>query len=81
MIDDMPMTPVGKIFKPRLREIAARRRAAKRSRRRLPGAPFEVAARHGETGLVLTAKVSADAVEIARAELGKFSVRFEVLAL
>ncbi len=81
MIDDMPMTPVGKIFKPRLREIAAEEAGREALAAALPGAAFEVAARHGETGLVLTAKVSADAVELARAELGKFPVRFEIVAL
>ena len=81
MIDDMPMTPVGKIFKPRLREIAAEEAGREALAAALPVAAFEVAARHGETGLVLTAKVSADAVELARAELGKFPVRFEIVAL
>ena len=81
MIDDMPMTPVGKIFKPRLREIAAEEAGREALAAALPGAAFEVVAHHGETGLVLTAKVSADTVEIARAELGKFPVRFEVVAL
>jgi fatty-acyl-CoA synthase len=81
MIDEMPTTSVGKIFKPRLREIAAEEAACEALAAALPGAVFEVAARHGETGLMLTAKVSADAVEVARAELGKFPVRFEVVAL
>ncbi len=36
MIDEMPTTPVGKIFKPRLREIAAEEAAAKRLRRPCP---------------------------------------------
>ena len=81
MIDDMPMTPVGKIYKPRLREIAAEEAAREALAAALPGAAFEVAARHGKSGLVLTAKVPADAVETARAELGKFPIRFEVVAL
>jgi fatty-acyl-CoA synthase len=82
MIDDMPMTPVGKIYKPGLREIAAEEAAREAlAAGLLPGAAFEVAARHGESGLVLTAKVPADAVEAARAELGKFPIRFEIVAL
>ena len=81
MIDEMPTTPVGKIFKPRLREIAAEAAGREALAAALPGAAFEVAARHGETGLILTAKVSADAVDIARAELGKFPVHFEVVTL
>ena len=81
MIDEMPTTPVGKIFKPRLREIAAEAAGREALAAALPGAAFEVAARHTETGLILTAKVSADAVEIARAELGKFPVHFEVVTL
>jgi fatty-acyl-CoA synthase len=81
MIDEMPTTPVGKIFKPRLREIAAEEAACEALGAALPGAAFEAAACHDEMGLILTAKVAADAVEIARAELGKFPVRFEVVAL
>ena len=82
MIDEMPMTPVGKIFKPRLREIAAEEAGREALAAALPGAAFEVAARHSETrSASLRAKVSADAAEIARAELGKFPVRFEVVAL
>jgi fatty-acyl-CoA synthase len=80
IIDEMPTTPVGKIFKPRLREIAAEEAACEALAAALLGAAFEATASHTETGLVLTAKVSADAVEIARAELGKFPVRFEVVA-
>ena len=81
MIDDMPMTPVGKIYKPRLREIAAEEAAHEALSAALPGTAFEVAAHHAEPGLVLTAKVPVGAVESARAELGKFPIRFEVEAL
>ena len=42
------MTPVGKIFKPRLREIAAEEAAREALAAALPGAAFEVAARHSE---------------------------------
>ncbi len=81
MIDDMPMTPVGKIYKPRLREIAAEEAAREALAATLHGVAFEVAARHAESGPVLSAKVPADAVETARAELGKFPIRFELVAL
>ncbi len=81
MIEDMPMTPVGKIFKPRLREIAAEEAAREALAAILPATAFEVSARHGESGLVLTAKIRADAAERARAELGRFPIRFEIVAL
>jgi hypothetical protein len=81
MIDEMPTTPVGKTFKPHLREIAAEEAAREALAAALSGAAFEAAARHDEMGLILKAKVSANAVDIARAELGKFPVRFEVVAL
>ena len=81
MIDEMPTTPVGKIYKPRLREIAAEEAAREALAAALDGAAFEVAALHGESGLVLMAKVPAGAVEAARAELGKFPIRFEIGAL
>ena len=59
-IDEMPVTPVGKIYKPRLREIAAEAAARDALKTALAGAPFEVEARHAERGLTLTAKVSAE---------------------
>jgi fatty-acyl-CoA synthase len=81
MIDEMPVTPVGKIYKPRLREIAAEEAARGALAAALPGAAFEVAARHAASGLFLTAKVPADAVETARAELGRFPIAFELVAI
>ena len=78
-IEDMPMTPVGKIYKPRLREIAAEGAARDALAAALSGAAFEVLARHGGDGLVVTAKVAPEAIEDARAALGRFPVRFEVL--
>ena len=78
MIDEMPTTPVGKIYKPRLREIAAEEAAREALAAALGGAAFEVEALHRESGLVIMAKVRAADVEAARAELGKFPVRFEV---
>ena len=61
VIDEMPVTPVGKIFKPRLREIAAEAAARDALKAALAGVAFEVEARHAERGLTLTAKVAAGA--------------------
>ena len=79
-IGEMPMTPVGKIFKPRLREIAAEGAAREALAAALPGAAFEVKAAHDERGLVITARVPESSAEAARATLGAFPTRFEVLA-
>lgn len=78
VIDEMPVTPVGKIFKPRLREIAAEEAARELLAAALPGVAFEVAASHADRGLMLTAKVPASAAETARAELGRLPIGFEV---
>ena len=75
----MPTTLVGKIFKPRLREIAAEEAARELLSSALPGVNFEVGASHTERGLMLQAKVPAASVEAARAELGKLPVGFEVV--
>ena len=80
VIDEMPVTPVGKIYKPRLREIAAEEAAREALEKALPGGGFEVTARHVDSGLVVTAKVPAVRLEAARAELGKFALAFEAVA-
>jgi len=80
VIDEMPTTLVGKIFKPRLREIAAEEAARELLGAALPGVAFEVGALHDERGLLLRATVPAGAVEAARAELGKLPVGFEVVS-
>jgi fatty-acyl-CoA synthase len=80
VIMDMPMTPVGKIFKPRLREIAAEAAALDALAVALPGAACNVAATHNERGLTLSVRVPASGVEAARAELGKLPVAFEIVA-
>ena len=79
VVEEMPVTPVGKIFKPRLREIAAEEAARELLAAALPGIPFEVAASHTERGLVLHATVPVHATQAARAELGKLPVGFEVV--
>ena len=79
VIDEMPVTPVGKIFKPRLREIAAEQAARELLTAALPGVAFELKASHEARGLLLTATVPASAVEIARKELGRLPVGFEII--
>jgi fatty-acyl-CoA synthase len=79
VVDEMPLTPVGKIFKPRLREIAAEEAARELLAAALSGAAFDVAASHAEHGLTLRASVPAQAAETARAELGRLPVGFEVV--
>ena len=80
VIDEMPVTPVGKIFKPRLREIAAEEAARELLNAALPGVAFEVKASHVSRGLLLTATVPESAVEAARRELGGLPVAFELIA-
>jgi hypothetical protein len=48
--------------------------------RALPGVPIKVEASHAARGLVLRASVPAPAAEMARAELGKLPVGFEIAA-
>ena len=74
VIEEMPATLVGKIFKPRLREIAAEGAARQLLSDALSGVAIEVVASHIERGLVLQARVPAHAVAAAREELGNCSV-------
>ena len=78
VLAEMPVTPVGKVFKPRLRELAAEAAAREALVVALSGAPFDVTARHGERGLQMIAKVPAAAAAIARAALGQLPVPFEL---
>jgi fatty-acyl-CoA synthase len=80
VIMDMPVTPVGKIFKPRLREIAAEAAARDALAVALPGAACDVAAAHNERGLTVSVRVPASGIEAARAELGKLPIAFEIAA-
>jgi fatty-acyl-CoA synthase len=80
VIDEMPVTPVGKIYKPRLRELAAEEAARELLAAALPGLAVEVSAAHAERGLVLRASVPAAFAAAARAELGRLPVAFEVAA-
>lgn len=79
VIDEMPLTPVGKIFKPRLREIAAEEAAREMLALALPGVAFQIGACHEDRGLVLRASVPSSALEAARGELGKLPIPFEVV--
>ena len=74
------MTPVGKIFKPRLRELAAEAAAKEALAGALGDASFSVSAAHEPKGLVLRAKVPRALGDAARAALGAFPVEFEVIA-
>ncbi len=80
VLTEMPMTPVGKIFKPRLRELAAEAAAREALQAALGAAPFTVRATHEPQGLFLRATAPAAWLDAARAELGKFPVGFEVSA-
>jgi fatty-acyl-CoA synthase len=81
VIGEMPVTPVGKIFKPRLRELAAERAAREGLAAALPGVGFEVEGRHDKRGLFLKVTGPASAAEAARAELGKLPLAFEVTSI
>ena len=80
VIMDMPMTPVGKIFKPRLREIAAEAAVLDALALALPGAACDVVAAHHEGGPTLFVRVPAYGVDAGRVELGKLPVNFEITA-
>ena len=80
VIDEMPVTPVGKIFKPRLRELAAEEAARELLATALPGVAIKVEASHTPQGLVLRACAPQAAVEATRTELGKLPIGFEVAA-
>jgi len=80
VIGEMPVTPVGKIFKPRLRELAAERAGREMLAATLPGVVCEVEARHDKRGLLLKVTAPAPAAGAARAELGKLPMAFEVVS-
>jgi fatty-acyl-CoA synthase len=81
VIADMPLTPVGKIFKPRLREIAAEQAASELIAAVLPGVPVEICAvTDAERGLVLKAKAPAAHCASVRAELGRLPLALDVTA-
>jgi fatty-acyl-CoA synthase len=81
VIPEMPLTPVGKIFKPRLREIAAEEAAREMIEAAAPGITADVcAATEIERGLVVTVKSPIAHCETLRAELGKLPLTADVVA-
>ena len=80
VIIDMPVTPVGKIFKPRLREIAAKAAALDVLAIALPGAVRNIAAAHSERGLTLSVRDAGSGVEAARAAVGRLPVATQALS-
>ena len=82
VIPEMPLTPVGKIFKPRLREIAAEEAAHELIAAAAPELSADVcAATEVERGLVLTVKAPFAHCETLRAELGKLPLTADVIAI
>jgi fatty-acyl-CoA synthase len=81
VIPEMPLTPVGKIFKPRLREIAAEEAAREMIAAAAPGLAADVcAATEIERGLVVTVKAASAHCKTLRAELGKLPLTADVIA-
>jgi fatty-acyl-CoA synthase len=84
IIDEMPMTPIGKIFKPRLREIAAEQAARATIAAASPrvGVGVDIrAATDGERGLVLTARVPIGFTEPVRSALGSLPLPFDIICV
>jgi fatty-acyl-CoA synthase len=82
VIPEMPLTPVGKIFKPRLREIAAEAATRDMIASAAPGLAADVcAATEVERGLVVTVKAPFAHCETLRAELGKLPLTANVVAI
>ena len=79
-IAEMPMTPVGKIFKPRLREIAAEDAAREALAAALPGAGVRRRRRPRRQRARRQRARRPGRAEAAREALGRFPVRFEVVA-
>ena len=78
VIPEMPVTPVGKIFKPKLREIAAGEAARELlAREGLSGVSVE-AITDPSRGLYLSVSAPADKAETAERLLKKFPVKVEL---
>jgi fatty-acyl-CoA synthase len=79
IVAEMPMTPVGKIFKPRLREIAAEGAARELIASALPSAKVEIRALTDlDRGLILRAKAAPAVHNALRVELERLPVAIEV---
>ena len=81
VIADMPLTPVGKIFKPRLREIAAEQAARDLIAAAMPGVQVQIeAVTDLDRGLVVKATAPAGRCDSVRAELERLPLFSEVVA-
>ena len=81
ILDEMPVTPIGKIFKPKLREIAAEQAARDAIAATLPNVRVDIcASTDGERGLALTATVPAGFAAPVRAALGSLPLPFDIVA-
>ena len=81
IIAEMPLTPVGKIFKPRLREIAAEQAARELIAAALPEVPVDILSETDvERGLIVRAKAPAEHCKSILAELGRLPLVSEVTA-
>jgi fatty-acyl-CoA synthase len=75
----MPTTPVGKIFKPRLREIAAEGAARELIAAALPDAEVEIrAVTDPDRGLLVRAKAETAVHKALRAELERLPLAVEI---
>ncbi|SDR48066.1 fatty-acyl-CoA synthase [Rhizobiales bacterium GAS113] len=83
VLAEMPVTPVGKIYKPRLRELAAEKAAGDLLAATCPQAEAEIAAAHdAERGLLLSVKIEGGPAmrEQARRALARFPIPIEISA-
>ena len=79
IVAEMPTTPVGKIFKPRLREIAAEGAARELIAAALPDAEVEIrAVTDPDRGLLVRAKAETAVHKALRAELERLPLAVEV---
>lgn len=81
VLPEMPLTPVGKIFKPKLRQIAAERACRDELALALPGVAAAVeAVTEPERGMVVVVRIpgGAEAEETARRALGRLPLAVRV---
>ena len=82
IIAEMPTTPVGKIFKPRLREIAAEHAVRDLIAAALPGAQVEICAvTDQDRGLLVHAKAPSAVCDALRAEIERLPVASEIAGI
>jgi fatty-acyl-CoA synthase len=80
VVAEMPVTPIGKIFKPKLREIAAQEAARALLAAEGLGAVSADAITDPSRGLYLRITATKDAAEKAQRVLQQFPVRIEIAA-